>query len=61
MVQLLRTGAIGAAVASVGRFPLLAVFVDVADEHPAVYAGVRARALQAGIVSPDGVAEILGG
>jgi hypothetical protein len=54
-------GAIGAAVASVGRFPLLAVFVDVADEHPAVYAGVGARALQAGIVSPDGVVEILGG
>jgi len=37
-------------VASVGRFPLLAVFIDVADEHPAVYAGVGTQALEASIV-----------
>src|SRR3954447_2228353 len=36
------TRATSAAVTSVGRFPLLAVLVDVADEHPAAYAGVGA-------------------
>ncbi len=37
--------------ASVGRFPLLSVFIDVADEHPAVYAGVGTHALEGGVVS----------
>jgi hypothetical protein len=37
--------AIRAAAAAVGGFPLLAVLVDVADEHPAVYAGVGALGL----------------
>ena len=53
-------GAIGAAAASVGRLPLLAVFVDVADEHPALYAGVGAQALETGVVCLYGVVVILG-
>jgi hypothetical protein len=36
--------AIRAASAAVGGFPLLAVLVYVADEHPAVYAGMAAVA-----------------
>jgi hypothetical protein len=34
-----------ATAATVGGFPLLAVFVYVADENPAVYAGMGAQAL----------------
>jgi hypothetical protein len=45
--------------AAVGGFPLLAVLVYVADEHPAAYAGVGA--LQAGVVGLYGVVMILGG
>jgi hypothetical protein len=51
--------AIRAAAAWVGGFPLLAVFVYVADEHPAVYAG--AETLQASVVSFYGVVVILSG
>jgi hypothetical protein len=41
----------GAAAARVGSFPLLAVLIYVADEHPAVYARAGAQALEASIVS----------
>jgi hypothetical protein len=37
--------AIRAAAAAVGRFPLFAVLVHIADEHPAVYADVGALVL----------------
>jgi hypothetical protein len=37
------------------------VFVYVADEHPALYASVGARALEAGVVSLYGVLVILSG
>jgi hypothetical protein len=47
--------------AAVGGFPLLAVLVYVADEHPAAYAGVGAQALKASVVSFYGVVVILGG
>jgi len=40
--------AIRATAATVGGFPLLAVLIYVADEHPPVYAGTRT--LQAGVV-----------
>ena len=36
--------AIRAAAAPIGGFPLLAVLVHVADEHPAAYAGVGSQA-----------------
>src|SRR5918993_5652361 len=52
------TKAIRAAVASVGGFPLLAVLVYVAYEHPAIYAG--AGTLQASVVSFYCVVVILG-
>jgi hypothetical protein len=39
-----------ATAAPVGGFSLLAVLVYVADEDPAIYAGVRTEALEAGIV-----------
>jgi hypothetical protein len=48
-----------AAPAAVGCFPLLAVFVYVADEHPAFYTG--ARTLEAGAVRLYGVVLMLGG
>src|SRR5829696_1172957 len=54
------TRAISAASASVGGFPLLVVFVDVADEHPAAHAGVRAQALETRVVRLYGVVTILG-
>ena len=50
-----------AAAAAVGSFPLLAMLVDVADEHPAIYAGVRAQALESRVVGLYGVVVILGG
>jgi hypothetical protein len=53
--------AISTPAAGVGGFSLLAVLVYVADEYPAIYARAGTQALQAGIVSPDGVVEILGG
>jgi len=37
--------AIRATAAGVGDFPLLVVFVHVADEHPAIHAGMGAQAL----------------
>jgi hypothetical protein len=40
----------GAAAARVGSFPLLAVLIYVADEHPAIYARAGTQALEAGIV-----------
>jgi hypothetical protein len=52
-------GYLGAAAAGVGRFPLLAVFVDVADVHPAARAGVGARALETGVVRLPAVVTIL--
>ena len=50
--------AIRAAAAAVGCFPLLAVLVYVADEHPALKAG--AGALEAGVVRLYGVVVLLG-
>ncbi|HEY6712868.1 MAG TPA: hypothetical protein VI055_11420 [Rubrobacter sp.] len=47
--------------APVGRFPLLAVLVYVADEHPADYARVGAQTLKAGVVRLYSVVVILGG
>jgi len=49
-----------AAAAGVGGFSLLAVLVYVADEYPAIYAGVGTHALESGVVSIDGVVVILG-
>jgi hypothetical protein len=46
-------------VASVGGFPLLAVLVYIADEHPAFEAG--ARTLQASVVRLYSVVMIFGG
>ena len=45
--------------ASVGGFPLLAVLVYIADEHPAFEAG--ARTLQASVVRLYSVVMIFGG
>jgi DNA-binding XRE family transcriptional regulator len=52
------TRAVRAAAAEVGRFPLLAVLVYVADEHPAIEAG--AGPFQGGVVHLYGVVVILG-
>src|SRR5215204_563068 len=49
--------AIRAAPTRVGGFPLLAVLVYIADEHPAIYAGTRT--LQASVVRLYGVVVIL--
>jgi hypothetical protein len=46
--------AIRATAAVVGRLPLLAVLVYVANEHPAVYAGVGAQTLEASVVRLHG-------
>jgi hypothetical protein len=51
-------GAAGAAAAGEGRFPLLPVFADVADEHPAARAGVGAKALERGVVPLHGLVTI---
>ena len=48
-----------ATAAAIGRLPLLAVLVYVADEHPARVAG--AGTLEAGVVGFYGVVVILGG
>src|SRR5215210_3560989 len=47
----------GAAAAAVGGFPLLAVLVDVSDEHPAQVPG--AGTLEAGVVRLHGVVVLL--
>ena len=49
---------IRAEAAAIRDFPLFAVLVHVADEHPAVYAGVRA--LEAGVVRLYGIVVISG-
>ena len=51
--------AIRATAATVGGFPLLAVFVYVADEHPAANAG--AWTLEAGVVGLYGVVIVVEG
>src|SRR5215218_2814901 len=51
--------AIRATVAGVARFSLLAVLVNVADEHPAVYAGTRT--LKARVVRLYSVVVIVSG
>ena len=55
--------AISTPAAGVGRFPLLAVFVYVADEYPAINARAGTHALEAGVVRLYGVVVvvILGG
>ena len=57
----MRLSAICAPAAGVGRFSLLAILVYVADEDPAVCAGVGAQALETGVVRLYSVVVILSG
>ena len=50
-----------ATAAPVGRFPLLTVLVNVANEYTAIYARVGAQALEAGVVRLYSVVVLLGG